>query len=61
MRYPIDVLFLDPQDQVLERATLAPWRLSRFVLSAASVLELPAGTLAQTAIDKGDRVVIKPI
>src|SRR5438105_1994876 len=45
MRFPIDVLFLDPQGIALSKATLAPWRFSRWERRADSVLELAAGTL----------------
>src|SRR3954470_16891693 len=57
MRFPIDVLFLDPQNIAVARATLVPWRLSHWVWSAGSVLELPAGTLARTRTESGDRIV----
>ena len=46
MRFPIDVLFLDKSlrvRRVLE--VLRPWRLSPWVFSARSVLELSGGRL----------------
>jgi uncharacterized membrane protein (UPF0127 family) len=61
MRFPIDVLFIDSQGVVLSKATLVPWRVSRWVPRAAGVLELAAGTLERTRTDVGDRVSLRPI
>src|SRR5512145_1637770 len=48
MRYAIDVVFLDEQQRVVHLVSdLAPGRISPKVGSAASVLELPAGTIAR--------------
>jgi uncharacterized protein len=57
MRFPIDVLFLDRDGQVV--ATLEnvrPWRLSPIVRKAHSVLELRAGTLRKSATRVGDAI-----
>jgi uncharacterized membrane protein (UPF0127 family) len=59
MRYPIDVLFLNGHGIVVSKATLAPWRLSRWVREAAGVLEVAAGTLSRTKTDIGDRIEMK--
>jgi len=61
MRFPIDLLFLD-RDGVVRgiRHRLAPFRFAACVGSRLSVAELPAGTLAATGTQAGDRVVIKP-
>jgi uncharacterized membrane protein (UPF0127 family) len=61
MRFPIDVLFLDRQGIVLFKATLVPWRFSRWERQAGSVLELAAGTLARTKTDVGDRISFRDI
>ena len=61
MRFPIDVLFLDDQGIVLSRATLKPWRVSRWERRAAGVLEMAAGTLERTRTDVGDQLTLKPI
>ncbi|MFH1724289.1 MAG: DUF192 domain-containing protein [Elusimicrobiota bacterium] len=46
MRFPIDALFLDKRLRVVHIAErLKPWRLSRWVFSARSVLELAGGAL----------------
>jgi hypothetical protein len=59
MQFSIDVLFLDASAKVVRVIeNLKPWRLSPWVLSAHSVLELPAGTLkGQVAV--GDRLEFK--
>ena len=44
MRYPIDVLFLDPEGTIVHQESLVPWRISRWVSRAAGVLEVAAGT-----------------
>src|SRR3954462_1087180 len=49
MRFPIDVVFLDSSLSVKRiYGDLLPWRLTRFVWGARSVLELPSGSLAAT-------------
>lgn len=46
MRFPIDVVFLDKALKVRRVITdLKPWRLSPWVWTAHSVLELPGGAL----------------
>jgi hypothetical protein len=57
MRFPIDVVFLDREGRVLRAVhSLKPWRATRIVPRAALVVELPAGTLARTAVGQGDRL-----
>jgi hypothetical protein len=54
MRFPIDVLYLSRQKKVLKvRHAMAPFRVS-LCLRANAVLELPAGTAAETGTVKGD-------
>jgi uncharacterized membrane protein (UPF0127 family) len=49
MRFPIDAAFLDRENLVIAvKENLPPNRLTGIHLSAVSVLELPAGTLAAT-------------
>lgn len=57
MRVPIDVIYLDAQDRVLraDRAML-PLRVGPLVRGVRNVLELPAGTLAQTQTRVGDQL-----
>ncbi|HVE13570.1 MAG TPA: DUF192 domain-containing protein [Elusimicrobiota bacterium] len=58
MRFAIDAVFLD-EDLVVRRVLedLKPWRLSPWVLSAHSVLELPGGSVKGTVVP-GDRLEI---
>ena len=51
MRFAIDVLFLD-RDGVVKRVLLRlrPWRVSPIVFGARTVVELPAGTLADRSL-----------
>ncbi len=59
MRFPIDVVFLDPEGKVLRVYTpLKPWRSSRIVRGAKQTLELPAGAVAASDTRVGDRLVI---
>ncbi|NTV89550.1 MAG: DUF192 domain-containing protein [Clostridiales bacterium] len=58
MRFPIDAVFLDKNNKVVYIcASIKPWRVSRIVGSARSVLELPAGTAAKTSTAVGDVLV----
>jgi hypothetical protein len=55
MRNPLDLVFLDWNDRVLRTvAGFARNRVSPFVRGARAVLELPAGTLADTQTGAGD-------
>jgi uncharacterized membrane protein (UPF0127 family) len=59
MRFPIDVLFLD-RDLRVRRVieNLKPWRLSPWVFSAYSCLELPGGKL-DGSVSEGDVLEIR--
>jgi uncharacterized membrane protein (UPF0127 family) len=60
MRYPIDVLYLDRANIVVHViANLQPWRFAPVRLQAASVLELPTHTIAQTETALGDKIEIQ--
>ena len=51
MRFAIDVLFLDREGKVKRvLLTLKPWRVSPIVFGSRTVVELPAGTLADKAL-----------
>ncbi len=60
MKFPIDVLFLD-RGLVVRRVLedLKPWRLSPWVFSAHSVLELKGGVL-RGGVSVGDRLEMRP-
>jgi uncharacterized membrane protein (UPF0127 family) len=59
MKFAIDVLFLDGKKRVRKiRAKMVPRRMSACLL-AHSVLELPAGTIAQSLTEPGDQLVFE--
>lgn len=56
MKFAIDVLYLNKAKKVVKvRENMVPGRIS-LCLTAHSVLELPAGTAAQTGTTKGDQL-----
>jgi uncharacterized membrane protein (UPF0127 family) len=56
MQFVFDAIFLDKNLQVVHLLReMKPWRASKMVFSAASVLELPAGLISQTATELGDQ------
>jgi hypothetical protein len=59
MRFPIDVLYLDKKNVVVHiEQQLKPWRVAAVRMTAASVLELPSGTLSSTSTNIGDELDI---
>jgi uncharacterized membrane protein (UPF0127 family) len=57
MKFPIDVVFLDNRNHIIHFCEdLTPNRLTSIYLRAASVLELPAGTIKASALKIGDEV-----
>ena len=61
MRFPIDAVFLDRRRRVVRvRAGLRPWRVVPLVLRAHSVVELPAGTVADLGLERGEELSIEP-
>lgn len=55
MRFTIDVLYLDKHKQVLEIATVQPWKY-HWHLSADSVLELAGGAASYHEIEIGRKL-----
>jgi len=56
MKFDFDAVFLDKNLRVVHlMSEMKPWRLSRMVFAAHSVLEVPAGIIAQTATEIGDQ------
>jgi len=60
MKFAIDVLFLDKQRRV-RKIRRMPLRRIALDLLGHSVLELPAGTAAATATEKGDQLLFEPL
>jgi hypothetical protein len=55
MRFAIDVVYLDAEQRVVYvQQQLKPWRMAPVRLSAASVVELPTGTIGKTQTGLGD-------
>jgi uncharacterized membrane protein (UPF0127 family) len=56
MRFVFDAIFLDKDLRVVHLVReMKPWRISKMVFAAHSVLELPAGLIARTATEVGDQ------
>jgi uncharacterized protein len=61
MRFTFDAIFLNRRGEVVHAISrMRPYRVSRPVFSARSVLELPAGTIEATDTRPGDRVRVEP-
>jgi len=61
MRFPIDVVFYDRDEVVVDVAhALRPWRFSAYRRKAAGVIELPPGTAQATGMAIGDRLRLPP-
>ena len=59
MRFPIDAVYLDRERIVIHiEEDLQPWRLAAVRVRAASVLELPMGTIRESLTIVGDQVDI---
>ncbi len=62
MAYPIDVLFLARDGRVVKAVqSLRPGRFTWPAPSARSALELPAGTIARSGTQVGDRLDLHPV
>ena len=56
MHFVFDAIFLDKNLRVVHLVReMKPWRISKMVFSAHSVLELPAGLISQTGTELGDQ------
>jgi uncharacterized membrane protein (UPF0127 family) len=62
MLFPLDLVFLDQQNQVIHvEEHVRPFRISKVCLKASSVLELPPHTIFRTRTKVGDRMEILPV
>lgn len=60
MKFPIDAVFLDKNNKVVYMVdNLKPWRVSKIVSGARSVLELPIGTIKSSGTQTGDQLIFK--
>jgi len=61
MRFPIDVVFLDREREVVGvRHRLAPWRVAG-ARRAVAALELPAGAASTAGVEVGDVLVLEEL
>jgi len=59
MKFPIDVVFLSKDNQVLGLISgMVPYRISGVQLRGSSVLELPNGTIKKSRTEVGDQLEI---
>lgn len=57
MAYAIDVIFVDKSHKIVEiMPAVKPWRLTRMIMKAHCVVELPAGSLEGTNAEVGDQL-----
>ena len=60
MKFVFDAVFLDKKLRVVHLVReMQPWRISKIVLRAHSVLELPAGLITKTQTKLGDQFEMK--
>jgi hypothetical protein len=59
MSFPLDIVFIDKSNTVIyTRESIKPWRVSKIVKRACSVIELPSGSIRQSGTEVGDRLEI---
>ena len=57
MRFPIDVVYLSGDKTVVHlEENVKPWRITPFLIEAATVLELPSHTVWNTGTALGDQM-----
>jgi uncharacterized membrane protein (UPF0127 family) len=60
MGFAIDVVYVDKYYKVVRiDSNMVPYRLGPFVAQSAYVLEMPVGTIANTATEMGDQLKFK--
>jgi uncharacterized protein len=62
MSIPIDVLYVDKNDQVIAiDKDMRPWAVGRIYRASHYVLELPTGTALRTGTAIGDRLCVQSL
>ncbi|HWR50300.1 MAG TPA: DUF192 domain-containing protein [Bryobacteraceae bacterium] len=61
MKFVIDVVFIDRKDRVVKVREGMPRRRISGCFTAASVLELPAGTIERTGTARGDQLQLEKL
>jgi uncharacterized membrane protein (UPF0127 family) len=60
MKFIFDAIFLDKKLRVVHlMRDMKPWRVSKIVFGADSVLELPAGLIAHSGTELGDQLEMR--
>lgn len=60
MKFPLDVLYLDENNQVVKVSlSIPPGKMEKVVKTARSVIEMPAGSINNNLIAVGDKILIK--
>ncbi|HEY2989666.1 MAG TPA: DUF192 domain-containing protein [Candidatus Binatia bacterium] len=59
MKFPIDVIFLDRHNKVVDTVpAMVPYRATKIHLAAYSALELPKGSIRKSRTEAGDQLDI---
>ena len=60
MGFSIDVIYVSKTFQVIRAdSNMVPWRLGPFITTSAYILEMPVGTIADTATQVGDQLAFE--
>jgi len=61
MKFPLDIIFLSKELEVLRLLSLPPWRISPYVRGACCVIEVAAGTATAHQVKVGDKLrLVRP-
>lgn len=59
MNFPLDIIFLNKNMEIVSIIEgIKPWKVSKIVSKANSVLELHTGTISKSASTVGDKIII---
>ena len=59
MRFPIDVVFLNKENEIIKIQEMKPWKISPLVLQARKTLELTHGFCNQHKLTEGVKLEIE--
>ena len=60
MSIPIDVIYVDKEDKVVAvDKAMKPWAIGKMYGQSVYVIEMPAGTIEQTATQPGDQLAVR--